>query len=45
MFVVLYIYIYIYIYEQYNLKTACQNTLKSKYSILIDKTKYLSQQN
>jgi len=34
-------YIYIYIYEQYNPKTARQNILKLKYSILIKKIKYL----
>jgi hypothetical protein len=34
-------YIYIYIYEQYNFKTARQNTSKLKYFILIKKTKHL----
>ena len=35
-------YIYIYIYEQYNFKTAHQNTLKLKHFIPIKKIIYLS---
>ena len=34
-----------YIYEQYNLEIAYQNTLKLKYFILIETTKYLPKQN
>ena len=36
---------YIYIYKQYNPETARQNTSKLKYSVSIEKIKYLSKRN